>query len=1374
MSQEPDLRPDPELPEPESEPLLERIGHQVEGAVETAEHQIEKVEETVEAALDPVVESLPRAAQKPVRWAVAKLVLLALATVIGVVLLGVLAVGYYMWNHTEFASHELTGRLNRLLQSKSDVELSLDGLRGNPLKTVTVVHPRIRYRGSSDAPLLEAPTMRLSYSTWDLLWGKRGAIVIEMDRPIVRLGRGPDGKLRIPVWKENTSDVVRSKKRSFDFELHLRNGEVDAPETNLDVRGLNMDLRLATDPTLLDVRSVSWAHGPYGSRLANLTGAVSVADSVVIAVRELRSSDVTLRGKAEWQRRGGEKRVWLDVQRLRWRWLGQAIQNKTLDVDGEGRLLVTAEGDPVWRGRAQASGIWDQLPVDARTEFRWRNHRLFLENLQGTSKAGNIAGRLQHGSEGWWIEANAVDADPALWGILGVHDWPAGQLDGWFRYAVDTRRAKRAHLDARLTSVEWAGWRADSGTVAVDFPPSPPVRFTVHAIRRGGTLDLLGASNPVGWQGTYAIKDFPLDEWPDGRKTGLTGILSEGKGGVRGHQGILDVDGTLNGRATQWLGAHAHEWTLANLSGRLLPTPVFDARIQLENLLWLNTHFDHATAPFHLDNQTLAFTDFDAFAGDTLARIDGKANWNDQGWHFTGSRAELRSSRFDWVADGPVVLSGNPNRVQFERLIARDGPARLALSGRWGLPGGSWDWRADVDQLDLSRLGLPLEWKVGGNANATLMVEGPVGQARWTLDGRALRPAGSGRVIDSLQVRLSGGPSRLEIERARFGIAEGTLDARGVISGMAKPWADSLLAIPISRWVATASRWEGEVNAAGVRLDAMSALVPALDKWRGTVDGTLEVTGRPAAPELKVSGQVKPLGWGDLSVDSLGFEGSYANQDLNLEKVAVRRGSENWKANGHLPVALAYGEIPRMLERPMDVEVSLPNADLALLPVMVPQIGYAAGSLNLVAHATGTPKKPDIQGTARVRDGRVRLAGRDELLDHLSASLRFTRDKIIVDTLTAFQTGRQREPGTVRGHGEANLHGLIVSDYRFELALRNFTAIDPLFYIATFDGDFIVTNGPKIHGVVVPFVWSDNVNLQRAVVFYDFAKPNEGDVVAASTRPLQWVYDLHVRAKDNLRWTPPDADIEFDADLNVRQSPDTLLMFGDVHALRGWYDFLSTRFTVTQANLTFDDVNGLDPTVDVIATTKFSAPPPNGGASQRYTVTVTIQGRSKEPNIQFTSDPADLDENRILQQITIGGGLATGIGGSLDSYLTRQLNRQLSGEMQRVFRGYLNELEINREGGLLNGTGDVVMTVGGQILPNVGLRYQQRLATGPHDTDPTVSQSDLFDRNIEAEYRLTRFISLTSGLVQRRATGSTASASPTSEYNVGLRARWEY
>jgi hypothetical protein len=53
--------------------------------------------------------------------------------------------------------------------------------------------------------------------------------------------------------------------------------------------------------------------------------------------------------------------------------------------------------------------------------------------------------------------------------------------------------------------------------------------------------------------------------------------------------------------------------------------------------------------------------------------------------------------------------------------------------------------------------------------------------------------------------------------------------------------------------------------------------------------------------------------------------------------------------------------------------------------------------------------------------------------------------------------------------------------------------------------------------------------------------------------------------------------------------------------------------------------------------------------------------------------------------------------------------------------------------------------------------------------------NDLFERQVRAEFRLNRFFFVTTDISQRRTTGST-STSVTSgpDYNVNLKARWEY
>jgi hypothetical protein len=119
----------------------------------------------------------------------------------------------------------------------------------------------------------------------------------------------------------------------------------------------------------------------------------------------------------------------------------------------------------------------------------------------------------------------------------------------------------------------------------------------------------------------------------------------------------------------------------------------------------------------------------------------------------------------------------------------------------------------------------------------------------------------------------------------------------------------------------------------------------------------------------------------------------------------------------------------------------------------------------------------------------------------------------------------------------------------------------------------------------------------------------------------------------------------------------------------------------------------------------------------------------------------------------------------------------MSAEVARAFRGYINEWAIEREqGGLLRGQGNVVMGVGTQLTQNLSLRYREAIPGlgRPVTTTNTGEVGNLFQRQVEAEYRLNRFFYLNTELAQRRL-GSTPSTSTTgTDFNVNLKARWEY
>jgi hypothetical protein len=1342
-----------------------------------------KLAETIQQEIEEVVEHVPQ----PLRWTVGKLLRLAVLILVGLIVVVIVTAVLYVSNRTEWAAKELALLINQALASRANVVIEIGDIKGNPLTGVRVLSPRVRFRDQDDLPpLLEAPEMRLRYSAWGLATGGRGPIVIDIDRPVIRLARGPDGKLKLPTW---TSPTRRGMARLRDIHVRIHDGTFHAPDTTYRIDGLHADAvsTLGRD-TYVDVRSMRWSHGPYGSVLDRAALEYAGGDSAHVRIKEVRTRDLALKANIAWKPKAGEAIYHLEVDRVVWRFLHRVTKDNNFNVPGEGRVVVDARGGRVMAGRFEAKGVWDSLRADARGGFVWREKTLRLDPLLGQTQAGDLKGTLVWAGKTWELAADVRRGDPSRWSIIGIRNWPKGNMNGHFRYAVDNRRGKSARLVARLAGSEWAGWRADTGTVTMEFTPVGGDSFRVVAVRRGGLMTLRALTDDQGWRGEYTLARFPLDEWPEGRASGLKGTLATGRGGVESRHGKLDVSGVLEGGTTDWLGVHTARWQMSDMKGSILPVADLDAQVRLEDFQFLQLHWDSAAVPIHVGDRNVALRRLVASAGDTTVTLEGRADWDPNGWRMVADSAFARSAQFDWAAESPMRLSGNPRGVTFERLVARDRDARLAVEGRWAGPGGTYDFTARAERLDLGRLGFPTDWRLEGSGDAVLRVTGSIDDPRWELGGRASAPGMNGHRMDSLVVTLAGGPSRFEVRDARAMLAGGTLTARGEISGTQHPWPDSLNGLGLMRWATGAARWNGQVRGDQLPLDRTGNLTARARPLRGLAGGTVEIAGSPSAPDLSWNVEARPIAWGDYVLDAAAANGRYRDDRLDISRLTMTRAGVVSTITGTVPVHVAVGERSRMLEQPMDLKIDIPSGDLALLPVFVPQIGTAAGKFDLAAHLTGTAKHPELSGQARIREGRGRMAGREEVVENVSADLTLDESRITLEKLTGQQRKRQGAPGTVTGSGLVELSGFALKGYRFNLSLRDFAAIEAGVYGAEFDGEFVVTNAPRVGRVTLPLV-EGNVELRRAVVVFDFAKQSQVQQISAATKPLYWLYRIQLNATDNLRWQPADADIEFSADLRLEQTRDSLIIFGDMTALRGTYYYLSNKFTMERVNLTFDNVGGVNPKLDIIAVTKVpkrsltprsasvnvGTPAQNESGTEQITVTIT--GRAAEPVMAFSSEN-DRDQSEILSALTYGGSLgqyqSTAINFA-DDWVTRSLNRQLSADLSRVFQGYLNDWAIEREsGGIFGGEGDIYVSTTAPLSSNVNVRYRQRVGGFTRGT-PTASTTNPLERDVAAEFRINRFFYISSELAQRRtATTTTGTSGTTPEFNVNLKARWEY
>ena len=1344
------------------------------GIVEGLQEVVEEVREGVHDAVEEVVEHVP----EPVRWTIRRIVTLTVLLFFGLVAVIVASGILYLMNRTEWVAREVTLMLNQTLASRSDVELAIGDLRGNPLTGLRVLHPVVRFRQGDAPPLLEAEALVMRYSGVGLLAGGAGPIEVEVINPVIQLPRGEDGKIRYPRWKAGAPSGRPARK--LEVRLTIRNGQVRSPALKPGIDGLEARSVIKIGAgTFVDLERMSWKSGPYGNPLERLRAKIEVADSVRIQVFELKSPELELTARASWKAREWPRRVMATVERVRWAWLARVFDNGTFDVPGQARIVVDASEDRGWRGSFQSVLRWDELPAEASGQFSYSGGKLAVTGLDARTPSGNLIGRFTMAGKAWDLDARAEHADPRAWKAFDLNGWPEGDLNGAFR--ITQTATKDMDLTARLGPSVLAGWRADSAQVRFHAPGATTDTFIVDYQRRGGTVRLLAGTRSWGWLGRWEAHGFPLEEWPDGGKSGLKGVLRQGQGEVVSRDGTLDVTGTMKGTRTEWLGAKFDGWTLEDVRGRLLPTPDLIARAGLDDMMFLGLHFDSTRARIRLGDARAALDSVVAFAGDTVITLRGNSDWRPDGWNLALDAATVTSSQLRWVAEAPLRMHGDPHGVVFDRVVARDGEARFEAKGRWAAPGGQYEFDGRGTGLDLGRLGLPAEWKLAGRADADLRVRGPNGNPVWNLSAASSKPGQGGHAADSISMTLEGGRNRLDVRRLAYQVNGGRLAASGRFERTEKAWPDTLTGNGVLRWLAGAGSWQGTVRADDVTLEGLDRLLAKPVGWSGRVRGDLAIGGRPSDPALVANFEVLPFAWREFRMDRVSVKATLDDRRLRVAPFEMSRAGVVSTVNGSMPLHLALGEKVEVPEAPMNWEAQVQRGDLAILPAFVPQIGWSRGRFDLNATMTGTAQHPKLAGTLSVREGAVRLAEREEVLEDLSADLHFSETRLTLDSLRA----RQGKDGRVTGRGGIDLKGLVVSGYRFDLALRNFTAKEEGLYAAEIDGDFVVTAGPRVRGAALPEV-TGQVNVRRAVVLFDFANQSETQMLAASTRPLYWTYRVKVDASRNLHWQPPDGDLEFSADLTLEQTADSLLIYGDLRGERGTYYFLSNRFIVTRADLTFDNESGVNPQLDIEAVARViplqDVNRESASSSDRpHDVTARVTGRADEPQVSFTSDPPDWDEPQILRELTVGrfiekgGGLTRDSFDPFDHYLTRAINRTVSAEMSRAFRGYINEWALERQqGGLLQGQGDLVLGVGTQLTPSLSLRYRQVLPGLGRATTTGTDAGNLFQRQVEAEYRLSRFFYLSTELAQKRLGSSSATQTNGADFNVNLKARWEY
>jgi autotransporter translocation and assembly factor TamB len=1300
-----------------------------------------------------------------------------------VVALGIL---FALW----FSGRPEGGRItvslaNRGLARVSNLKLSAErsfllehGLR--------LVRPVVSVIDSSGAEhrLVEAEEAIVRTSWWRVLRGTPETFEIDLAGPHVTFTRGRDGRLVLPVFRRSNKKPSPLARTTVRLKLDGGGVRFTRPDGGLDTLArdvvLNGHATQAGTRWTIALDRVTGVLPRAGIRLHRVDLAASYDEGrLEVPHFQARSSAGWIAGDA---RGTVVPRVDLsgNLEAGEWEWRRVAAWTRqpALDIPGgfAGGFAFRARRDTVEIDDGAFDVRWREEPLRLAADGRWIGGRLDLSGAALDWRDTSFRGRFLWDTEpggGWTADGNIARLDlskiPRLWPMPALDP---SSIDGRFHLArkggVLEGQVEEAHgrwRDIPFTDLGGT-WAMRGRSQELD----------AQARVAGGTVGAAGTIGPGGLDldataSHVTAEALPAAWWeslglahpPSGQVESLTVRLHGPSGApeVTGTAHVVDLayDSVSVGDATFDFDGRLGRASDVAVTGRVFDLEVGFARADTTDLV------------ARLGSERIAVSSFRAARGDSVLVLSGLARRVGGGWDVAlDSLAWHIGASFDLRTDGPARARVEPDgAVRIDHLRVVSGAGSLAASGTWGRNNRATDLTLELEKLDVESLLAP--FAPGADARGLVTgrarVAGYGDALHWTLDleGRDLR----WRAFDAPRLVARGrfAGSTWEVERLELDTRRGRLSFQGDVAWARPPdlgggpaaWNTALT---------EARAWNGVLVADSLALDPIAQWVPALGGWRGSLDATFTLAGRPADPSLTVKGTLRQPGWGQATLDDFALDLHYEDEVVRVHRFAMAGPDSVGPAvQGTLPLRLGWGVSgeERLPDRPMDLTLFAHGLDLSLVPLVLPQIAAAGGRFDLDARLTGTPRKPVVEGDMTVRDGVVRPASREEVLTGVNGRFVLRGDRLEIASLSA----RQGEEGTfvVRPGGFGTIRNLRLESYELAVDVRKGTGFSSGEYVLVIDGEFRIEDGVDLGGPLpLPHI-TGTARVREGMFLYNFADPSRQLATQGPLKQPPWTYVIDVEALNNVWYRPVDANIEARlTDFQVVQEMDQFYMLGGVEALRGRYYFLANGFEVEEGTMTFDATRLNDPLMNARLTTEKVL---EQGLGERETITLTVTGRASKPNVTLTSSPSALSQTDIVTLLTYGqleaGRTAVVTAGS--QYLVRQLTREFP-----ELNEYFGEVEL----GQTVSEEDVGTNTAAQTYTTVNLtRYFTRdLLVRYSQVVGDVSQSSAVDyQDLTAEYRLNRLLILSGQVTRRRGVLVTSSQDRTI-YNLDVRARHEY
>ena len=318
----------------------------------------------------------------------------------------------------------------------------------------------------------------------------------------------------------------------------------------------------------------------------------------------------------------------------------------------------------------------------------------------------------------------------------------------------------------------------------------------------------------------------------------------------------------------------------------------------------------------------------------------------------------------------------------------------------------------------------------------------------------------------------------------------------------------------------------------------------------------------------------------------------------------------------------ATGRVTFDTSTPWDLNVA-GRVNLSILQIFNPNLlASGASVVNLAVH--GPLMEPQIDGRLELQNASLFLRDFPNGVDQANGLILFDRNRATVQNLSATTGGGTVtfESGSFVGfRGPALL-------YRLQATAANVRYRTP-------DGISITVDSKlALVGTSDNSVLSGSVRVTRAAFN---PRTDVGALLAAYQKPvsspseaneyLKGVqFDVQIESARSLEvLTSLTRNIQADANLRLRGTPDRPVVLGDISVSSGQIEFFGTKYTINRGDIRFLNPSRIEPTLDMDLETQVRG----------ITVDISFSGTLSKLNFSYRSDPP-LQANDIIALLAVG------------------------------------------------------------------------------------------------------------------------------------------